>query len=316
MISLGVKEDAWIYGIAASFILLHRVSIAHVTMYLLTSVVYYVLVLHFLYPLLYPNAVDFFLQIWAYGHSKREVLRYLVTHPWDTGKRLITHSGLDFNLIYLFLPVLAGWRFLPCLAVLYLWVNSTDFNRSSLAFYFNLPCVVLYALTLPFALINLQYLWAWLRGHFPNMIPARTAAQMVLFALIAVGIVLQVRPLLRLMQSPRLSSVFAQKLAVGYFIQIHRTLSNVLADRDRSVLASSTIAAYVPPRATLSIMADTLAAYVMNGSWQPDFVVFDLNQSDPWISRESLRQFFAYMQASPDYRKMGNTEKVIIFAKR
>jgi hypothetical protein len=92
------------YGIAASFILVRRVSARHAAVYLVTSVAYHVLVLHLCYPTLYPNAVDRFLQMWAYGHSKREVLGYLVTHTWETGKRLITGAGLDFNLIYLFLP--------------------------------------------------------------------------------------------------------------------------------------------------------------------------------------------------------------------
>jgi uncharacterized membrane protein len=316
VISLSVKEDAWIYGIAASFILLCRVSARHAAVYLVTSVVYCVLVLHVLYPILYPGAVNFFLQIWAYGHSKGEVLRYLVTHPWDTGKRLITGSGLDFNLIYLFLPILAGWRFLPCLTVLYLWVNSTDINRSSLAFYFNLPCVVLYALTLPFALINLERLWVRLRDRFPNMIPARLAMQMILFAIVAVGVVLQVRPPLSLMQSPSLSSVLAQELRVGHFVRIRRALGYVLADRDKSVLASFTIAAYVPPRDTLYIMADSAAAQVMNGSWRPDFVVFNLNQSNPLMGVDTSRQFFLYMQASRDYRTVVNTENIIIFAKQ
>jgi hypothetical protein len=92
------------YGIAASFILVRRVSARHAAVYLVTSLTYYVLVLHLCYPTLYPNAVDRFLQMWAYGHLKREVLGYVVTHTWETGKRLITGAGLDFNLIYLFLP--------------------------------------------------------------------------------------------------------------------------------------------------------------------------------------------------------------------
>ena len=119
VITLSVKPDAWRYGIAASFILVRRVSARQAAVYLVTSVAYYVLVLYLCYPTLYPNAVDRFLQMWAYGHSKREVLGYLVTHPWETGKRLITGAGLDFNLIYLFLLILAGCQFLPCLAVLY-----------------------------------------------------------------------------------------------------------------------------------------------------------------------------------------------------
>ncbi len=114
VIALSVKEDVWIYGIAASLILLGRISTRHAALYLGTAVTYYVVVLYFLYPILYPDALnlDYFLKIWAYGQSRGEVLQYLVTHPWETGKRLITGSGLDFNLSYLFLPVLAGWRFL------------------------------------------------------------------------------------------------------------------------------------------------------------------------------------------------------------
>jgi uncharacterized membrane protein len=227
LIALSVKEDVWIYGIATSCLLLGRVSARHATVYLMTSIAYYVFVLCVIYPTLYPDAVNYFLQLWAYGNSKGEVLRYLVSHPWETGKRLITGAGMDFNLIYLFLPLLAGWRFLPGVTVLYLWVNSTDINRSSLAFYFNLPSVVLYALTLPYALINLEYFWNWQRERFPTIIPAHTAAQMILLALVAVGIVSQVRPPLSLMQSPSLSSVLARELNPHHFADIHRTINHV-----------------------------------------------------------------------------------------
>jgi uncharacterized membrane protein len=312
MLSLSVKEDVWIYGIAASVILLGRASTKHAAVYLMTCIIYYLFVLQFLYPLLYPNTVNFFLQIWSYGQSKGEVLHYLVTHPWDTGKRLITGSGWDFNLMYLFLPTLAGWRFLPCLAVLYLWVNATDVSRSSLAFYFNLPSVVLYALTLPFALMNLERLWAWLRARFSVKIPVRTAAQTMLFIIVAMGIVWQLRPPQRLF--PTLSSVFAYKLRIHHFLQIHGALNHLLADHDQSVLASFTIGAYVPPRGKLFIVHND-AGNVMNGSLRPDFIVFDLNQSQPYISEEAVRSFLTYMQASPEYRRVADIQQVIIFAK-
>ena len=284
VIALSVKEDVWIYSIAASVILLGRISTRHAALYLGTAVAYYVVVLYFLYPILYPEAVDldYFLQIWAYGRSRGEVLQYLVTHPWETGKRLITGSGLDFNLSYLFLPALAGWRFPLCLAVLYLWVNATEIYHSSLVFYFNLPSVVLYALTLPFALINLERLWVRLRTRFPQMIPARTAVQTALCAIVAVGIVWQVRPPLTLTRGPTLPDVFAHELRIHQFIQIHRALNSILADHHTSVLASFTIGAYVPPRGELFIMHID-AHNVMNGSLRPDFVVFDLRQSQPYF---------------------------------
>lgn len=317
LIALSVKEDVWIYGIAASIILLGRISTRHVALYLGTAVAYYVGILHFLYPIWYPDGMNlkYFLQIWAYGHSHGDVLQYLVTHPWQTGKRLITGSGLDFNLSYLFLPVLAGWRFLMGLAVLYLWVNSTDIGHSSLAFYFNLPSVVLYALTLPFALINLERLWAWLRIRFPHLIPARTAAQIVLCAIVAVAIVWQVRPPVTLTQSTTLPDVFAHKLQVHQFIAIYRALNSILANHHASVLASFTIGAYVPPRGKIFIMHND-AHNVMNGSLRPDFVVFDMRESQPYFDEAAVRNFFAYLQASPEYHMVADVSRVIIFAKR
>jgi uncharacterized membrane protein len=317
VIALSVKEDVWIYGMAASAILLGRISTRHAALYLGTAVAYYVVVLHFLYPIWYPHGVNlkYFLQIWAYGHSHGEVLHYLVTHPWDTGQRLITGSGLDFNLSYLFLPVLAGWRFLMGLAVLYLWVNSTDIYHSSLAFYFNLPSVVLYSLTLPFALINLERLWNWLRTRFPHPIPARTAVQTALCAIVAVGIVWQIRPPQPLTLSPNLPRVFSHELRIREFILIHGALNSNLADHHASVLASFSIGAYVPPRGKLFIMHND-AHNVMNGSLRPDFVVFDLRQSQPYFGEEAVQYFFAYLQASPEYHVVADIKNVIIFAKR
>ena len=63
------------------------------------------------------------------------------------------------------------------------------------------------------------------------------------------------------------------------------------------------------------------AVYVMDGSWRPDFVVFDLSESDVLISdvvinKEISRQFFAYMQESSDYRNMEEIENLVIFAKQ
>src|SRR5262249_29878427 len=162
-----------------------------------------------------------------YGNSKGEVLYYLVTHPWETGKRLITGSGLSFNLMYLFLPVLAGWRFLPCLAVLYLWVNSTTESRSSLFYYYSLPCIVLYGLTIPFALMNLERLWARLQVHFPTVIPGRKVTLIVLLAIVVVGSLLHWRPPPTLV--PTLQSVFAHRLQIARFHRIHRALNHFFA---------------------------------------------------------------------------------------
>jgi uncharacterized membrane protein len=316
IIASSVKEDVWIYGIAASLILFGRISTWHTALYLGSGVAYYIVVLFFLYPTWYPSGVNlnYFLEIWAYGRSRGEVLQYLLTHPWQTGKRLITGSGLDFNLSYLFLPVLAGWRFLIGLAVLYLWVNSTEIYRSSLAFYYNIPCVVLYALALPFALINLERLWAWLRIRFPQLIAPRTAVQTALCAIVAVGIVWQVRPPLNLTRSPNLPRVFAHELRIQEFIMIHRALNSILSDHDASVLASFTIGAYVPPRGQLFIMHND-AHNVMNGWLRPDFVVFDLRQSQPYFGEEAVRDFFAYLQASPEYHMVADVNNVVIFAK-
>jgi uncharacterized membrane protein len=315
VIALSVKEDVWIYAIATSLILLGRIPTRHAALYLVTPVTYYVAVLHFLYPTLYPDAVDYFLQLWAYGPSRGAVLQYLVTHPWDAGKRLITGSGLDFNLSFLFLPVLAGWRFLMGLGVVYLWVNSTDIYRSSLAFYYNIPCVVLYALTLPFALIHLERLWTRLRIRFPHMIPAPTAVQTVLFAIVAVGIFWQVRPPQPLTRSPTLPDVFAHELRIHQFVPIYRALKSILADRHKSILASFTIGAYVPPRGNLFLMHIDAHRF-MNGSLRPDFVVFDLRQSQPYFGEEAVRYFFDYLQASPEYHIVADIKNVIIFAKR
>ena len=55
---------------------------------------------------------------------------------------------------------------------------------------------------------------------------------------------------------------------------------------------------------------------VMNGSLRPDFVVFDLRQSQPYFGEEAVRYFFAYLQASPEYHMVANINNVIIFAKR
>jgi len=314
-IALSVKEDVWIYGIGASFILLHQIPVRHMAVYVGTSISYYILILYLLYPILYPNSIDFFLQLWAYGPSKGAVIQYLVTHPWETGKRLITGSGLDFNLLYLFVPFLSGWRLLPSLAVLYLWLNSTDVSRSYLAFYYNLPCVVLYAITLPFALINLERFWCCLRSRFPHMIQARIATQTILFAVIIIGIVWQIRPPPSLMQSPSLSSIFAEDLKIGRFFLTHRTINRVLTNREKAVLASFAIGAYVPPRDKIFIMTNNVV-YLMQGSWRPDFVVFDLNKSGVLISEELYRQFFAYMQTSPEYRQVEDVANVVIFAKQ
>jgi hypothetical protein len=147
------------------------------------------------------------------------------------------------------------------------------------------------------------------------MIPARTAVQTVLCAIVAVGIVWQIRPPLTLTRSPTLLNVFAPELLTRQFIAIHRALHSILADHHTSVLASFTIGAYVPPRGKLFIMHND-AHNVMNGSLRPDFVVFDLRQSQPYFSEEAVRYFFAYLQASSDYHMVADIHNVIIFAKR
>jgi hypothetical protein len=147
------------------------------------------------------------------------------------------------------------------------------------------------------------------------VIPARTAVQTVLYAIVAIGIIWQIRPPQSLTRSPTLPYVFAHELRVREFLLIHRALKSILADQRTSVLASFTIGAYVPPRGKLFLMHND-AHNVMNGSLRPDFVVFDLRQSQPYFGEEAVRAFFAYLQASPEYRFAADTENVVIFAKR
>ena len=116
-------------------------------------------------------------------------------------------------------------------------------------------------------------------------------------------------------RSPTLPDVFAHELRLREFIAIHRVLSSRLADPHASVLASFTIGSYVPPRGKLFIMHND-AHNVLNGSLRPDFVVFDLRQSQPYFSEEAVRYFFAYLQASPEYYMVADVNKVVIFAKR
>jgi hypothetical protein len=109
--------------------------------------------------------------------------------------------------------------------------------------------------------------------------------------------------------------VFAHELQIQQFISIHRALNTILTDHRTSVLASFTIGAYVPPRGKLFIMHND-AHNVMNGSLRPDFIVFDLRQSQPYFSEEAVRYFIAYLQASPEYYMLADIKNVMIFAKR
>jgi hypothetical protein len=320
-LALTIKEDVWVYASSLILSRARRMSGKRLALLLAITAGYAVCVTGWLFPHLYPQREDAFALLYTQGATKWEVFLYLVTHPLSTGAKLVTGPGLGFLSSLLFLPLFAPLRSLFALPVLYLWLNSTSPARNSLAFYYSIPSLILFAPVLPHALLNMRSLLLKLLAGRPAVLALADRWFLPLAAglLLLTSVVRNVALPAGLERSPSLQSVLAdeRRFGVGYHAH-HRVGWDIFTNRipgGRSVITQFTLGAYVAPsHPTYLFFKD--GDDFQSGGLQPDYVLYDLKSRYPLLGPRRMEEIHEWMLTHPLYRLVYSKDGYFLYQRR
>jgi Predicted membrane protein (DUF2079) len=307
LLALTIKEDVWLYATLLILSRARRTDRRTLALLLGITLGYFVLGTGWLWPRLYPEHEDAFRLLFAQGATKWDVFVYLVTHPLSTGSKLVTGPGLGFLSTLAFLPLFAPVRSLFALPVLYLWLNSTSVERSSLAFYYSIPSLVLFAPVLPEALMNLRGLLlkgVARRGTAAVSFVARSSLPLVAGLLLLVSVVRNVVLPDGLERSPSIRSVLGDERRFGEgYAEHHRVGWEILSNRlrpERSVMTIFTLGAYVTGAHETYLFFQDESRF-RTGELRPDYVFYDLKSRYPLLGPQRMKQIHEWMVTNREY---------------
>ncbi len=268
LLALTVKQDVWIYGVLAFLTIVNRPRAKGVAAAIFLCLSYKLLVLNWIYPMLYPHAVNRMADIWAYGQTEGDVLKYFWSHPVETWSRVFSEHGLAFLLSMGLIPLFAGLRAFPALALTYLWVNATAIERQSLAFYYSLPALLLMFIAIPIALNNAEKLFGKIgkKGRYLGFVMPVIA-----------GLILHISLPQGLHLSPSLASVFA-KPYTDSDRKLHQILRHAIPE-GKTVYTQFAIASYIPYRSEIFV-SHVHAKALNQNEIEPDIILLDIKRDD------------------------------------
>ena len=267
LLTLTTKQDMWLYLLCTIPIFINRNNLKQSAAACILGILYFVIILNGIYPHYWPNAMDRFVHLWAYGSNKTEVLLYLISHPIETWINVFSGQGLLLLLSFILLPLLATWRALGAIAVLYLWLNSSAIDRNMLSYYYSLPSLALLALLTPVGFLELKKICSFKKLEIRK-------EYLILVLLVPFSLHINLPQGLR--RSPNISSIFLQKWGKRESI-IRKWLSNSLSKG--SVYTQFSLAAYVPIKNPLFV-SHLHSTQLKGGEIAPDFVLLDINRTD------------------------------------
>jgi len=189
-----------------------------------------------------------------------------------------------------------------------LWLNATSVERSSLAFYYSIPSLVLFAPVLPQALLNVRTLLmkaAAGRGPAAAAFVSRWSLPLLAGLLLLVSLVRNVVLPDGLERSPSLQSVLADERRFGDgYREHHRVGWDILSNRMRpgsSVITIFTLGSYVTGAHDTYLFFQDESAF-RAGVLRPDYVFYDLKSRYPLLGPQRMRQIHEWMVTNRQYR--------------
>ena len=316
-VMLTCKEDMWIYSVCSLLPFIYLRQFRRQALYgIAISLVYWIVVLHFLWPAIYPNRVNFLPMIWSYGaKGELDVLFHLVSHPLSSLPKMITGSGFWFLAGLGFVPFLSPLRSLGGFAVLFLWVNATEPHRQSLTFYYGLPILMVFilnALTFQHNQESSPRFFYQLAGLGKHIRTESLLAGFLFFAaLVSTG--MQVHTPQPLKMSPSLRSVFSRSSGEEHNIFFERGLPLLQQFGSDGVLADFWLAGYVPFRKDLFLFHRHGKDFI-EGKYSPSFVLYSEGKKDPLATSTLVDQIRQRILRSGEYRKVESSAVFSLYA--
>lgn len=316
LLALIVKEDIWIYAVVTALLVARRDRIRQTAACVAVAVAYYLVAVRWIGGSLYPEAHYFNSFYTAAGHmpSKVEIVRTLIGRWREFLPLLFTGPGLLFQITLLCVTAFSPWRYAFVCGVMLLWLSYPGGPpRSTFAYYYSYPALLLSFVTLPFALANLRAIGARLVARGDRARSGLRTVSVVMGFMIAVDLVMHVPGYVPVPIGWTVDyrSVFGRGPGVNYR-EVRRVIARYLTHDTGSVLSQFFTFQAVPQRREMYL---TLFDYgrFLNGDIQPTFVLLDLGADDPYVPRAAIDAMALTLRSGGRYRRLSDRESVLLY---
>ncbi|TGK62594.1 DUF2079 domain-containing protein [Leptospira wolffii] len=303
ILSLSVKEDGWIYGLACCWISFGRTPKKDLLIYILIILFYSLAVLFIAVPYFFPDRVPHFASKW--GKTQGELFSDMALHPISYLRLLISGQSKYLLLSVFGLPLLSTWRILPALGVSLLWMSSVSLDRAFLSFYFGLPSILLYYFTVPFAVLSLSRISERF-GWSPKSL------RLVGSGLLVTSVGLLFFPGDYSSRGPSLPKVLERSQNWKSSYETVKELRRIRTSCDEKIFASFAFGAYLFCGNDLRLPYRDWES-VLSGNWKPDTVVLQADSEEILPGSSPLKDMQKYFDANPDYKRKLNKNNIILW---
>jgi hypothetical protein len=315
-LALLVKEDMWVYAAVIAVLAGRRDRVRQTAAYLAAALAYHLVAVQWIGGSLYPQAHYFNAFYLSDGKplTKVEIARLLLGRWREFGPLLVTGPGLAFQATFLFIGVMAGWRYLASCAVMLLWLTYPGGPpRSNFAYYYSYAALAISFVILPFALVNLRATC----GRFVRGVRAgwcdRWSLGVAMGAVVAVGVAMHLpgrgpEPIRALIDP---ATVWGKGPGVNVPV-VRRLIARYLPPRAGSVLSQFYTYCAVPQRREMYVTLWDRGAFLA-GQLKPEFVLLDLNADDPWVPQGEREAMVALLRRGDVYRPIHDAGGVLLY---
>ncbi len=311
-LALTVKEDMWVYGIVVAALVASRHRFAHTAGFIGGALAYYVIAVLGIGGSWYPGANYFnsFYELNGHPLTKAQIALQLLGRWREFLPLLFTGPGLLFQLSFLFVGILSGWRYVLACGVMLLWLTYPGGPpRTNFEYYYSYAALLVGFVILPFALVTLRSLAARMGGE-----PWRERAVVA-----AMGLVLTTCTVMHLpgyvpepiRESVDLRRVFDENPRHVNQPVVRQMIAQYLQDHG-SVLSQFYIVASLPQHRKVYLTASHARAF-LDGRIRPVYVLLDLGATDPYTSRETTQAMVARLRRGDDYRALYDARDVLLY---
>ena len=321
-LALTVKEDMWVYVVIASLLVGRRDRLPQTLGFIAAAACYYLAAVLLVGGSWYPQANyfnSFYLSKSGQPLSKLDILATLAGRWREFLGLLLTGPGLIFQATFLFVPVMAGWRYAFACGVMLLWLTYPGGPpRSNFAYYYSYAALTFMFIVLPFALVNLGRAAAWLAARWAASERQRTTAGRGVVG-VAMGAVIAANGWSHLPGRapgpirPDVDPALAWGKGPGVNAPVvHRLIDQYLVRDKGSVLSQFYTYCSVPQRRFMYVTLWDKGAFLA-GALKPKYVLLDSNAEDPWVSGAELDAMAALLRRGDIYRPLYDAAGVLLY---
>lgn len=316
VLALTVKEDMWVYAGVIALLLAKPGRWKQSAAFGAAAVGYYVVVIVLVGRSMYPTAnyLNMFYLVDGHPMTTAQIAGVLLGRWREYLPLLFTGPGFLFQCSMLFVGILSGWRYILVCGVMLIWLSYPEGPpRTTFAFYYSYPALLLSFVNLPLALNNLRAICRRLLTLRRAEVVGRWAVAGTMAAVIATGI---------LRHAPGhvpwpIDGVVNPRSVYGPGPHVNVPVVKFLIDRYLTSNTQSVLAQYftitgIPQRPGMYITYKE-GGRVLEGKLSPQFVLLDLSADDPIATRETILGLVTMLRRRDRYQPVWDDQNVLLY---